>query len=564
MTSTPMILSFDASRRRGEPATSTRPLPLHTSVAYAWLLGAASSLLALHAAAEQTQAPVGSAAAVTEPPHSTPDVHNDAGLTTPPLTAPAALPPQAEPSTPNAPSSQSAAPLDAPPPAPFRTTAAPDEFSASAATTQPPSTGDQAPTKKKGKKKRKRQQAPQEPLTPSSDTAPETTDSTGLVTEAVAGDPWGNHNGTLRANGLMFRFLVQGQYEHTFGVDSKNRDPDYRLAENTLARSDDGWDISRVFFGINAEPNKFLHLKVLVDFAEFKKSKTSRAVKQAYVELRPIPKHLHLAAGILKLPFSIHELDSIAAYEFTSSGRTNALLNMMDMAGRDIGAELIASPLARPRDLKLTLGAYRGHASEEEASPFGSMGARAETEPLSGLRLGTGAIIQPKVVRKLNALNTSNDDLVPNPEDADYPRAVTWKKGYAYGIDATYRNQGFVVRGEGLVGTRVDYNTRYGADHWAATWGIVAYKFNAGAVQLEPAVRVEYLDANLGHRGGLYGQYTVALGAHFGPLTKVIIDLTRTEVEPGTPYFEQPTPLRAVPFNAIDSTCITGRLQVAL
>lgn len=385
-----------------------------------------------------------------------------------------------------------------------------------------------------------------------------------LVADAVAGDPWGNTKGALRASGLTFRFLVQAQYQHTLGVDSQNADTTYRLPENTLARNDDGWDITRVFFGITAEPSKYLHLKVLTDFAEFKKSKSSRAVKQAFAELRPIPKHIHFAVGILKLPYSIHELDSITAYEFTSSGRTNSLLNKMDIAGRDIGAEVIVSPLARPRYLKLTLGAYRGHAHDENATPVGSIGTRVETEPSNGLRLGTGMMIQPKDTVQLNALDTSGDTLLPNPSNPDFPRAETWKKGNAFGLDVTYRRQGFMARGEALTGTRVDYDTRFGADRWGAAWGIIGYTFGAGPVKLEPAIRVEYLDTNFKRAGGLYRQYTFAIGIHFNATTKLIFDVTRMEVESNTPYIDQPQPLRAVPFQAIDATCITGRLQVAL
>lgn len=444
-------------------------------------------------------------------------------------------------------------------------TAQAGRFQPTVAPTAPETNASSATDNVKGKKRRKGKKgwkAAAEPEAVNADAR--ATDEGEFVRDAVAGDPWGNTKGALRANGLTFRFLVQAQYQHTLGVDSQNADTTYRLPENTLARNDDGWDITRVFFGITAEPSKYLHLKVLTDFAEFKKTKSSRAVKQAFVELRPIPKHLHFAVGILKLPYSIHELDSIAAYEFTSSGRTNSLLNKMDIAGRDIGAEVMVSPLAKPKYLKLTLGAYRGHAHDENAAPVGSIGARVETEPLNGLRLGTGMMSQPKDIVRLNALDTSGDTLLPNPSNPDYPRAETWKKGNAFGLDITYRQRGFMVRGEALTGTRVDYDTRYGADRWAAAWGIIGYTFSAGPVKLEPAVRVEYLDTNFNHAGGLYRQYTFAIGTHFNATTKLILDVTRMEVESNTPYIDQPQPLRAVPFQALDATCITGRLQVAL
>jgi hypothetical protein len=230
------------------------------------------------------------------------------------------------------------------------------------------------------------------------------------------------------------------------------------------------------------------------------------------------------------------------------------------------------APLEKERYLKFTVGAYRGHANKENASPVGNIGARAETEALKGLRIGAGVMIQPKDKTDLNPLDTSGKDLLPTPSNPDYPRSATWKKGYAAGADITFQHKGFMLRGEGLMGTRVDYDTRwrvvdgkrFAAEKWAAAWGIAAYKFAAGPIKLEPAVRVEYLDTDFDNDGGLYRLFAFALGTHFYSTTKLILEVNRQIVESNTPVIDQPKPLREVPYNALNATTFTGRLQVSL
>ncbi|HEY5961232.1 MAG TPA: hypothetical protein VIV60_31965, partial [Polyangiaceae bacterium] len=200
----------------------------------------------------------------------------------------------------------------------------------------------------------------------------------------------------------------------------------------------------------------------------------------------------------------------------------------------------------------------------ENASPLGTIGARIESEFLEGFRLGAGMISMPKSIVKLNPLDTSSKNMLANPDNPLYPRAETWKKGNAFGADITFQRAGFMVRGEGLIGDRVDYDTRYGAVQWAAAWGILAYQFDAGPIKLEPAVRVEYLDTDFKRAAGLYRQFTLAVGTHFNSATKLIIDATRMIVEDNTPVIDQPRPLREIPYNALSATTLTARLQVAL
>jgi hypothetical protein len=357
---------------------------------------------------------------------------------------------------------------------------------------------------------------------------------------------------------------LQTRYRHTFPADSLSIDPFYREAERELARNNDGWDINRAFFGVSAEPFKYLGVKMVLDVAELRHNKPKKVVKTAYVELKPFPKHLHFVAGILKLPYSIEELDPTARYEFASSGEANGMIADLGFGGRDIGAEVMVSPLAKPRYLTLSAGLFRGHANDATASPIGAIGARVESEPIKGFRVGAGIVSQPKTVVDLKALDTSGKDLLPNPADPSYPRAQTWEKGNAYGLDVTFEQGPLRLRAEGLMGDRVDFDVRYGATKWAAVWATAAYRFDVAGIGLEPAVRAEFLDSDFDREIGLNRQFSFAFNTHFSKSTKLVLDVTRADIQDNTPVINQPLPLREIPFNALSYTRATVQLQVAL
>jgi hypothetical protein len=382
--------------------------------------------------------------------------------------------------------------------------------------------------------------------------------------EFGAGDAWKNAPAMFQALGLSFRLLLQTRYRHTFGAESDNADELYRIPEEALARDGDGWDINRAFIGISAAPSKHLGLKMVFDLAELRHDKPKKVPKQVYATLRALPKKLEFLAGILKLPYSTEELDSTARYELTSLGEANALASDLGFAGRDIGAEVVVSPLPKPRYLKLTAGVFRGQANDENASPIGAIAARAQTEPLKGLRFGASWVMHPETVVELNAFDTSGKDRLPDPEDPNFPRARRWEKGHAFAGDITFNRWGFMLRGEGLTGDRVDYDTRYGAEKWAAVWGLAAYKLDVGPLKLEPALRAEWLDTDLDRKAGVFLQLTAGVGIHFSRSTKLVLDVTHLDVEDDTPVPDQPLPLREVPYNALGATRATAQLQVAL
>ncbi len=383
--------------------------------------------------------------------------------------------------------------------------------------------------------------------------------------EVLWGDPWGDSQDELRAAGLSFKFLVQTHYRETFAFRSNNPVLSRHIPEETLVRSSDGWDLNRLFFRIAAEPSKYVGLKIIADFAEFTHNNGNQVLKQAFVDLRPVPKHVHFLAGILKLPFSITELDPIAAYEFTRMGQANDLIKGLGFAGRDVGAEVMVTPLAKPRYLTLALGAFRGHADEENGTLFGEVGARAATEPLKGLRFGVNWAVMPKTITYLNPFDTAHKDLLPNPENPNFPRSRTWDKGQAVSADVTFHRFGLMLRTEGMIGTRVDHDTQYAASRFGAVWGIAAYRFPlAKSFSLQPALRLELLDTDLDHNNGLRTQLAAGFATYFTKSVRFLLDVERTIVQDNSPYIDQPLPLHAVPYNALSNTCITGQVQVVL
>jgi hypothetical protein len=381
--------------------------------------------------------------------------------------------------------------------------------------------------------------------------------------ELEFGDPWGDAKDELSAAGLSFRFLVQAQYQQTIAKGSRNPDETYRVAENTLAHDGDGWGVNRFFFRVIAKPNRHLELKLITDFAEFSRA-PKRAVKQAYFELKPVPSHFHVLAGIVKLPFSILELDPVSKYELADMGKANDLATNLDFAGRDVGGEVMLAPFSKPRYLELVAGVFGGHAKDEHSSVIGSVGGRIETRAIKGLRFGLDCVIHPKSNTYLKPFDAGGKELLPNPENPAYPRARTWSSGRAYSADVTFSRDRLMLRTEALLGTRVDVDTRYGAERWGAVWGIAAYRFPAGPVHLQPALRAEWLDTDLDHDAGLRRQLSAAVAVYFSKATRLLADVTRTDVQPYSPVLAQPEPLREVPYVALDDTRITGQIQVDL
>jgi hypothetical protein len=381
----------------------------------------------------------------------------------------------------------------------------------------------------------------------------------------LVGDSWGgNPHDSMRFGILSFRFLLQARYGRTFAAESENPRASYREIENTLARDGDGWSIHRLFVRIGVDPSKYLEVKTIVDLAELIHDNVDNAVKQAYVTFKPIPKHLELTVGVFKLPFSVLELDPIANYRLADTGAADSLVKDLGFAGRDVGAEITLAPLSKPKRLRLAIGVFRGHAHDENGAFVGALGARIESQPWKGVRFGIDWVGHPYEVVYRNATDTSNKDIVPNPADPMYPRAETWTRGQAVSADAKFQRYHLTFMVEGMLGTRVDYDTRYGAGSFAAIWAVLGYRFAVGPIHLMPVVRVEWLDADREHDVGLRRELSAAVNFDLTQSVRFVIDVSRTDVQANSPVLDMPKPLPVDPYYELDETRVVGQLQVAL
>jgi hypothetical protein len=520
-----------------------------------------------------TNSPPSAAAPANPPP---PAAATPLPASPPSAAAPANPPPSAAPATPlpaSPPTAAEAAPAS--PPANTEAPAGGSVFGSdeeSDANAPPPSAAGAHGHHGKHKKKSKAEPEPQDHQEPSAaepeaqnHEEPSAADAAGpALDQTIEGDAFGDETGGLNAGPLSFRVLLQPRYEHTFAEHSRNAAPHYGLGEDVLVHDGDGFSLQRFFFRVAADPTPLVGFKAILDFAKLKGSDVSNVLKQAYGTLRPIPKRLVIAAGIFKLPYSILELDPVARYELGSLGDADDFIKELGFAGRDVGAQIMVAPLAKPRWLRAWLGVYRSHAKDEHASPLGAIGARLESTPIKGLRVGIDWVGMPYSADYKNPFETSNKDVLPNPPDPFYVREQRWASGKAYSADVTYSRHKLTVRAEGMLGDRVDVETRYGARSFWAAWGLVAYRFKAGPVQLMPAARAEWLDVDREHAGGRRQELTLGLNVIFSRNARLLIDVTRTDVQKNTPVIEQPLPLASVPYLELDNTRIVTQLQLEI
>ena len=380
--------------------------------------------------------------------------------------------------------------------------------------------------------------------------------------DSFAGDAFGDEPGGVSAGALSLRVLLQTRYRQTFANPSQNPRPGYALREDVLVHDGDGFDLQRFFLRLGADPLPELGFKAILDFSKL--NNPENVLKQAYATVRPLPKRVEIALGILKLPYSTMELDPIARFELTDLGATDDVIKRLGFGGRDVGAELMVAPLPKPKLLRISLGAFAGHAKDEHASPLGAIGARIESKPLKGLRLGVDAVGMPTSQDYKRPFETSSKDVLPNPTDPLYPREQTWAAGKAYSADATFERHHLMVRAEGLLGDRVDVAERYGARSFWAAWALLAYDVHAGWLRLTPVLRAEWLDLDRDHDVGRRRELTAGVGIPFKKQMRFLVDVKRTDVQKGTPVIDPPKPLPAFPYFDRSSTGVTAQFQLEL
>ena len=437
------------------------------------------------------------------------------------------------------------------PPAPATATEA-AQGEAPPAAAPAPAEAEPRPGKKKKRKHKEDRAAPAEATT-TADTAK----------DSFTGDPFGDDQaGPNVAGPLAFRVLFQTRYRHSYTTPSTNPQPDYAVREDILARSGDGWELQRLFLRIASDPLPELGFKAILDFANL--SNPSNVLKQAFATLRIIPKRVEVAAGILKLPYSTMELDPIARFELSDLGTTDDLIKDLGFGGRDVGVELMAAPLPRPKLLRITLGAFGGHAKDERASPLGAIGARIESHPVKGLRLGVDAVGMPHSADYKRPFATGSKDVLPVPPDPLYPREQRWDAGKAFSADIGYERHRITIRTEGLIGDRVDVDERYGARSFWAIWALAAYEVHAGWLRFTPVIRAEWLDTDRDQSVGGRRELSAGVAFPYKKRARLLVDVKRTDVQAGTPVLNPPKPLRELPYFDESSTRITAQLQVEL
>jgi hypothetical protein len=381
---------------------------------------------------------------------------------------------------------------------------------------------------------------------------------------AVPGDPWGEERGGVELGAISLRAMLQARYTATFASPSTNVRPDYVVRENYLAQQGDGWSLNRFFLRIAGDPSELIGLKAILDFAELADDNAEGTVKQAYATVKPIPKHLKFVAGLFKLPFSTLELDPIAKYELADLGQADALLKDLGFGGRDLGTEVIVAPFDRPDLLHVMVGAFRGHTHDENDYLFGTLGARLESEPIKGLRLGVDMVNHLRDVVYRRPFDTKKKHVLPEPPDPFYPTQQDWSAGRAWSADVSFERYRLSARAEVIMGDRVDIDSSYGARTFASVWGLVAYRFHAGPIQLMPALRAEWLDGDRDHKIGVRRELSAALNVILSKSARLLFDVTRTDVEKNSPILDQPTPLQVPPFFQLNNTRLVGQLQIEM
>lgn len=382
--------------------------------------------------------------------------------------------------------------------------------------------------------------------------------------QGFVGDPWADDHAPMTLGPWSLRVLLQTRYQQTFAAPSNASRSGYALREDSLAHDGDGLSLQRFFVRIAVVPADYVSFKSIVDLSKLRGADLSNVLKQAYMLLRPWPKRVELVTGVFKLPYSILELDPVARFELPSLGQADELVKNLGFAGRDVGLELMIAPLRRPRWLRAQVGLFQGHARDEHASPLGALGARVESKPLKGLRLGIDLVVMPRAVTYAQPFDSSSQDVLPDPPDPLFPRQQRWGRGIAYSADVSYTRKRFSLRVEGMLGDRVDVDARYGARSFACVWALLAYRFRLDPLGLLPAVRAEWLDTDREHQLGGHLELSVALNLLYKKRLRLVVAAARTYVQPSSPVIEQPRPLPYDPYLEQSRTQVITQLQLEL
>ncbi|HXI58148.1 MAG TPA: porin [Polyangia bacterium] len=294
--------------------------------------------------------------------------------------------------------------------------------------------------------------------------------------------------------------------------------------QRLTAQKDDGFTLHRAFLRFTARMGKHVKAKFLVDFADIFYDDAEKSVKLAYLEAEPA-KRVRITAGLFKRTFSLLELLPIARFELADTGPTDNFIKDLGWAGRDVGVMVEVDPLPKKHWLRLYVGSYSGDSLEGyDAKPWKLLTARAEIEPIKKhLRFGADVAWRPATTL---SFKYKTDPTAATP---------VLDKGLATSADVTVNAAGLEVRAEGIYGARTDIPFRGAATRFLSTWLIARYLFPVGAVMLMPALRAEWLDADVTHAGG--GRFVggAALNIGFTRNVWLMMDVSRHNAQAGAP-----------------------------
>ncbi len=299
----------------------------------------------------------------------------------------------------------------------------------------------------------------------------------------------------------------------------------YRQSIYDRAQDNNGLRLERVFLRASAAPTHAVSVKLLVDFAELAHKNQKKALKLAFTKLRAT-EAISVTVGLFKIPYSLLELLPIAEYEFADVGPTDDLIKDLGIGGRDIGAMVDITPLAKKRYLHLQAGVFQGDSSgPQRVTAPGILAVRATSRPWSHLQLGADCV---------DRVHTVDDWTEGGEPNTKFEKFST---GLACSADAAFTYKRFNVRAEGMTGKRMD--TPLVPDHrshtFSAAWGIIAYKIKLRKkLALYPALRAEWLDEDQLASHGTTTFFSGAMTLEFFPGTRLLFDLSRSKVQVGT------------------------------
>ena len=171
------------------------------------------------------------------------------------------------------------------------------------------------------------------------------------------------------------------------------------------------------------------------------------------------------------------------------------------------------APLAKKKRLRLSFGAYRGHAHDEHASLIGAAAHASSCDRRKASHSACRSCITRRDVTYLRPLETSDKQLLPDPPDPLYPipkdAGAKARPGAPTLLTGT-KNIGWCAPKAcmAIASTPTSATARA---HSSARLRCSSCVCHFGPITLQPCLRAEWLDADLDRDVGTRRSYTLAL-----------------------------------------------------